>query len=59
MRKVKKRGKSGQFYAVKSFPTTQDEENEEYQAFQETSHIDNVVKGYTMVKFNGFTHIVM
>ena len=57
--KVKKRGGSGQFYAVKFFPTAQDEENEEYQAFQDTSHIENVVKARTMVKINGFTHIVM
>ena len=57
--KVKKKGESDQFYAVKSFPTAQDEENEEYQAFQDTSHIENIVKAHTMVKVNGFTHIVM
>ena len=57
--KAKKIGESKQFYAIKSFETIDDEENEEYQAFQQTSHMENVVKGFSSFKNETHTHIVM
>ena len=57
--KAKKVGKSGQFFAIKSFPSIQDKDDFEYQAFQYTAHIENVVKAKSLIKTEHDTHIVM
>ena len=57
--KVKKEGKSGQYYAVKTVKKTDDLSDEEYLAFQETANIKNVVKAFSLIKTNDHNHIVM
>lgn len=57
--KVKKEGKSGQYYAVKTVEKSGDLTDEEYLAFRETSNIKNVVKAISLIKTENHNHIVM
>ena len=56
---VKVKDKSGRFFAIKSFLTKHDSNDQEFQAFQKTCNIENVVKAFTMFKTKYETHIVM
>ena len=57
--KVKKEGKSGQYYAIKTVSKIYDWDNEEYEAFKITSRIANVVKAFSLIKTKCHNHIVM
>ena len=56
---VKVQDKCGGFFAIKSFLTKHDSDDQEFQAFQKTSNIENVVKAFSMFKTEYDTHIVM
>ena len=56
---VKVKEQNGGFYAIKSILTKHDSDDQEFQAFQKTSNIENVVKAFSMFKTKYDTHIVM
>ena len=56
---VKVKEKSRGFFAIKSFLTKHDSDDQEFEAFQKTSNIENVVKAFSMFKTEYDTHIVM
>ena len=57
--KVKREGKSGQYYAIKTVGKVDDVDDEEYEALQMTSNITNVVKAFELIKTKHHNHILM